>query len=261
MRKHFIKPGTARTIFLMVLNAVVLSNFSTAGALAQSDDSDPTTQWISPVKEPVTLDKNQPLSGKASLHTTVVAPDGMRPEPGLYSKPCNCQAQYPPNKSPQQTQKSKHPILKGLAKELSMEMGDLAKDTFMAFSVSGKDPYEMPDNPNIPYIYAAAHFVDGSVSHMWKYPDGSFRVDGGFLDGTYACPQPDGLFIVQYPNAARGTMKVTGDGGEIIRPDNTITTFTRAGQKLRIANSKLGYMGDISKDETGLSYEFAKQNF
>lgn len=248
----------AKTLLL----TLTMASCALPATFAQNaDDIDPTAQWTSPVVKKDPVDNSKPLAGKASMQTTVVAPDGMRPEPGLYTKPCVCQAQYPPGKSPQQTKKSKHPILKGLGKELSMEMGDLGKDTFMAFSVSGKDPYEMPDHPNIPYIAAESQFVDGSSSHMWKYPDGSYRVDGGFLDGTYACPQPDGLFIVQYPNGARGTMKITSSGGEIIRPDNTITTFTRAGQSMRIVNSKLGYMGDITKDSTGLSYEFAKQGF
>ncbi|MBX9685754.1 MAG: hypothetical protein K2X27_03570 [Candidatus Obscuribacterales bacterium] len=245
-----------------LLGTILISAFvslASSKALAQSD-IDPTAQWTSPVVKKEST-PNQPLTGKAAIQTQVVAPDGMTPEPGLYSKPCTCQAQYPPNKSPEQTKKSKHPILKGLKNELAMEMGDLGKDTFMAFSVCGKDPYEMPDHPNIPYIAAEAQFVDGSSSHMYKYPDGSWRVDGGFLNGTYACPQPDGLLIVQYPNGARGTMKLTDNGGEIIRPDNTITTFTKAGQAMRVVNSKLGYMGDINKDTTGLSYEFAKQDF
>lgn len=235
---------------------IVAFALSTTAAFAQ--DVDPTANWVSPVKEPAPAAKPAPLAGKA---TEVVAPDGMRPEPNLYGKACNCQGQYPPNKSPQQTKKAKHPVLKGLRHELAMEMGDLGKDAFMAFSVSGKDPYEMPDHPNIPYIWAEAQFVDGSSSHMWKYPDGSWRVEGGFLNGTYACPQPDGLLIVQYPNGARGTMKLSEDGGEIIRPDNTITQFQKKGQSMRVVNSKLGYMGEVTQDSTGLSYEFAKQDF
>jgi hypothetical protein len=67
--------------------------------------------------------------------------------------------------------------------------------------------------------------------------------------------------IVQYPNGARGTLKINGSSAELIRPDNTITTVTQAGQSMRIVNSKLGYMGDLTKDSTGLSYEFAKQGF
>lgn len=145
-----------------------------------------------------------------------------------------------------------------------MEMGDLGKDMFLAFSVQGNDPYEMPENPDIPYVAAEAQFVDGSSSNIYKYPDHSWRITGGFLDGTYACQQADGLFIVQYPNGARGTMKMTGGNMscEVLRPDNTVTTITRSGSgAYRVTNSKLGYMGDISPDTTGLSYEFAKQNF
>ncbi len=194
---------------------------------------------------------------------TITTNDGMKPEPGLYTKQCVCQAQYPPGQSPPPPPgKKKHPIIKGLKKELGMEMGDLGKDMFLAFSVSGRDPYEMPAHPDIPYIAAEAQFVDGSYSHIYKYPDNSIRIQGGFLDGTFACQQPDGLFIVQYTNGARGTMKITETGGEIIRPDNTVTTLTKVGQgSMRVTNSKLGYMGDITPDTTGLSYEFAKQDF
>ncbi len=245
----------------LLLSSLVATGFMPAYS-QDASDIDPTAEWTSPVvkKEPV---KNSgALTGKAAIQTTVIAPDGMKPEPGLYTKPCNCQAQNVPEHFKGVRQgKKKHPILKGLAHELSMEAGDFSKDAAMAFSVGGKDFYEMPEHPDIPYIAAEAQFVDGSSSHMWKYPDGSLRVIGGFLDGTFACPQPDGLLIVQYPNGARGTMKLTENGGEIIRPDNTITTFTKAGQSMRIVNSKLGYMGDVTKDSTGLSYEFAKQDF
>ncbi|MBX9720248.1 MAG: hypothetical protein K2X81_02540, partial [Candidatus Obscuribacterales bacterium] len=66
----------------------------------------------------------------------------------------------------------------------------------------------------------------------------------------------------QYPNGARGTMKMTESSSEIIRPDNTVTTITKSGSNsYRVTNSKLGYMGDITPDTTGLSYEFAKQGF
>lgn len=254
-----VKPGLIVTT--VIFSALV--SLSPLSVLAQGNSIDPTSQWTSPV---VKKDANPapaqsgPLTGRAAIQTTVVTPDGLTPEPGLYAKPCHCKAEFAPGKSPQE-EHPKHPILKGLKKELGMEMDDMSKDAFMAFSVSGRDPYEMPDHPDIPYIAAEAQFVDGSSCHMWKYPDGSWRVAGGFLDGTFACKQPDGLFIVQYPNGARGTMKLTTEGGEIIRPDNTITTFTKAGEAMRVVNSKLGYMGDINKDRTGLSYEFAKQDF
>lgn len=190
-----------------------------------------------------------------------VTSTGLRPEPGLYQKPCNCQAQEPP-KALQNPQFKKHRLIKGLGKELGMEMGDLGKDLFLAFSVQGCDPYERPDNPNIPYIIGSAQFVDGSYSHVYKYPDHSLRIMGGFLDGTYACEQADGLFIVQYPNGARGTMKKSGAGCEVLRPDNTVTTVSRVGNSAyRVNNNKLGYMGDLKPDVTGLDYEFAKQNF
>lgn len=180
----------------------------------------------------------------------------------LYLKECKCKAMLPPDAPPPpKTGKKKHKVLAGLGKEMAMEMGDLGKDMFIAFSVSGKDPYEMPSNPNIPYVAAEAQFIDGESSHLYKYPDGSYRMQGGFLDATFACQQEDGSYIIQYPTGARGTVQKTGDGVVIKRPDNTTTTVTEVGQSYRIVNSKLGYMGDITPDKTGLSYEFAKQNF
>lgn len=175
---------------------------------------------------------------------------------------CNCQASGKISLADAK-KASKHRVLKGLKKEFSMEMSDLGKDLFLAFSVGGADPYQMPADPNIPYVAAEAQFVDGSASNIVKYPDKSFRVEGGFLNGTYACSQEDGNYIVFYPNGAKGKLKPLADEGyEILRPDNTVTIVTKTGSgSYRMVNDKLGYMGDITPDTTGLSYEFAKQDF
>ena len=203
--------------------------------------------------------QNVSQTGNANSQDTQPVAADFKPEPGLYAKPCNCQAQNPSERltGPQ----GKPKILKGLAKEMGTSFGDLGKDLILAFSVQGNDPYEMPANPDIPYIAAQAQLIDGSSADVWKYPDKSLRVSGGFLDGTYACPQADGLFIVQYTNGARGTLKVTGNGCEVLRPDNTLTTVTKSGSSgYRVSNNKLGYMGDLNRT-TGLDYEFAKQGF
>lgn len=242
--------------FVPLISLFVFCNTSQAQANSAPAATSKATAAPTASSNPASKSDNVPTE-------TITTSDGMKPEPGLYTKPCVCQAQYPPNQSPPPAPgKKNHPVIKGLKKELGMELGDLGKDMFLAFSASGRDPYEMPAHPDIPYIAAEAQFVDGSYSHIYKYPDNSIRIAGGFLDGTYACPQPDGLFIVQYANGARGTMKITETGGEIIRPDNTVTTLTKVGQgSMRVTNSKLGYMGDITPDTTGLSYEFAKQDF
>jgi hypothetical protein len=247
-----------------------LLSFSTSAALAQNQAA--TGQ---PVKQAggqaqAAAGAGQPAVGSQTVQSSpsagsssIVTSDGLRPEPGLYNKPCNCQASLPAQNPAAPPAKKKHKILKGLGKELSIGMGDLGKDLVLALSVQGNDPYEMPENPNIPYIAAEAHFVDGSSCAVYRFPDRSLRIKGSYLDGTYACLQPDGLYIVQYSNGARGTMKITGEGCEVIRPDNTVTTVERkgSGSALRVSNNKLGYMGDVNKDETGLNYEFAKQNF
>jgi hypothetical protein len=236
------------------------SNGTALTAIAQQNAPASAQQQASPSGQAPIPTQNVTQQGSVSTIATPTTPDGLKPEPGLYNKPCVCQAQLAPGDTP--PGKQKHKILKGLGKELGMEMGDLGKDMFMAFSVQGNDPYEMPKHPDIPYIAAEAQFVDGSNSNLYKYPDESWRIQGGFLAGTYACKQADGLYIVQYPNGARGTMKMTETGCEVLRPDNTVTTITKAGGgSYKVNNSKLGYMGDISPDTTGLSYEFAKQNF
>jgi len=238
-------------------NSAASSGTATPPAVVQNTTG---TQQANPTGQAPVPTQNVTQQGSVATGATPTTPDGLKPEPSLYNKPCVCQAQLAPGDTP--PGKQKHKILKGLGKELGMEMGDLGKDMFMAFSVQGNDPYEMPKHPDIPYIAAEAQFVDGSNSNLYKYPDESWRIQGGFLAGTYACKQADGLYIVQYPNGARGTMKMTETGCEVLRPDNTVTTISKAGGgSYRVHNSKLGYMGDISPDTTGLSYEFAKQNF
>lgn len=202
------------------------------------------------------------VSTSVLAQTQTSAPQGSAPAAAPTKPACVCQATNLPNAQPQK--KKKHKVLKALAHEFSTEMGDLGKDMALAFSVQGFDPYDMPENPNIPYVAAEAQFIDGSSSHIIKYPDQSLRVQGGFLDGTYACPQGEGgLYIVQYPNGAQGKLEMTpGVGAVIYRPDNTYTKITKTGSGgYRVENNKIGYMGDITPDTTGLSYEFAKQGF
>jgi len=243
-----------------------LLSFSALAALAQNSTATPPSNQASAQasnqasKSPAIGTQTVSPGNSSKPVRQITTPSGLQPIPGLYDKPCNCQAQRLPGQTA--PSKKKHKILKGLGKELGIGMSDLSKDLFLAFSVQGNDPYEMPENPNIPYVAAEARLIDGSVASLYKYPDHSWRIKGGFLDGTYACEQSDGLFIVQYTNGARGTMKRTGNGCEVIRPDNTVTTVSKSGSSAyRVSNSKLGYMGDINPDSTGLNYEFAKQNF
>jgi hypothetical protein len=231
-----------------VLTAISLTASGVTSLPSRAADADdPTASWTAPVVE------------KSSKPAASTAPTHYTPKVA-----CNCRAQLPPDvpPPPKDPKKKQHKILKGIGKELGMEMGDLGKDMFLAFSVSGKDPYEMPKNPDIPYVYAEAQFIDGSSSHIYKYPDASFRVQGGYLDGTYACQQPTGEYIVQYPNGAQASMHMSPEGARIVRPDNTVTTMSHVGSgSFRVVNSKLGYIGDVTPDTTGLSYEFAKQDF
>lgn len=202
------------------------------------------------------------LTTSAIAQTTQGAPAGA-PAP---AKPvCNCQATATPQQQAATQKKKKHKVLRALGHELGTEMGDLGKDMAMAFSVQGFDPYEMPENPNIPYVAAEAQFIDGSSSHIIKYPDKSIRIQGGFLDGTFACPTDDsGGYLVQYVNGVQSKMEITpGVGALVYRPDGTVTKIQKVGGSggYRVENNKIGYMGDITPDTTGLSYEFAKQGF
>lgn len=241
-----MKRQTINMVHLAALSLLTGLCASSSPAFSQPN-IDPTSSWTAPVKS-----KDAPAASPDTGAQTYTA-----------KLPCKCAAMLPPGvQPPTDPKKKKHKVLAGLKHELGMEMGDLGKDMFLAFSVSGKDPYEMPAHPDIPYVWAEAQFIDGTSSHVYKYPDNSWRMQGGFLDGTYACAQADGSFLIQYPNGAQGKMKMFDNGAEIWRPDQTITTVTKTGDNAyRVVNSKIGYMGDITPDTTGLSYEFAKQDF
>jgi hypothetical protein len=148
-----------------------------------------------------------------------------------------------------------------MAKDLGTSMSDMGKDCILVFSVQDYDPYEEKPKSNKPYVLAEATLTDGTNAQIIKFPDKSLLVKGGFADGTYACPTTPGSFNIYYPNGVQGTMKMSADRGyEIHRPDNTITKITKtSSNSYRIENDKIGYIGDMNTDPTGLSLNFSRQ--
>lgn len=243
-----------KLLFLLSSGLLVLASICTISSAAAKD-----TQPMETFIEQPAVQSNSSSSAGNTVQTGAVATSPVQ----LKVTQCACQASVTPQQQAQTQQKKKHKVLRAIGKELSVSLGDLGKDMALAFSVQGFDPYDMPENPNIPYVAAEAQFIDGSSSQIIRYPDKSIRVRGGFLDGTFACPMEDGLYVVQYINGAQSKMQLTpGVGAVVYRPDNSVTKITKTGSGgYRVENSKIGYMGDITPDTTGLSYEFAKQNF
>jgi hypothetical protein len=156
-------------------------------------------------------------------------------------------------------------ILHGLSKELGSDLSDMGKDSMFVFSAQDFDPYASKPgrNPKRPYVVGEAQYVDGSSAEIMKFPDRSLRIYGGYADGTYACPisADSSNFVVYYPNGVRGELTLHQDGTAIIkRPDNTTTKITKTSGGFKITNDKLGYMGEINPDTTGLNYEFARSS-
>lgn len=177
------------------------------------------------------------------------------------SKLLHCLARFPLKQAAQRKKKG-HPVLTGLMKTdevSSAELGraELSKDAYIYLSIAENDPYSLPANPDIPYLAAEAQYQDGSSSCIYNFPDGSWRVEGGFLDGTYACRKPDGVFIIQYADGSRAMVRATSYGGEILRADRTVTKFSKSANLLRISSSKFDQELEFVSDKAGLSYKIA----
>lgn len=179
---------------------------------------------------------------------------------------CACMAEKGVEAFAPEKEDSKRPVrrfLSGLGKELGASADAFGKDLTMFLSVQDVDPYEKSAPTDKPYVMGRTRLVDGTMADIVKFPDKSMRVSGGFADGTYACLTSNNNYVVHYPNGVKGTMKLFSDGGmEIHRPDNSVTTVTKnVGGSFRMRNTKMGYMGEIKTDQTGLSYEFSSSTF
>ncbi len=178
---------------------------------------------------------------------------------------CSCMASQPDGSTKKHKGGPVRKVLHGLTREVGSDLSDMGKDSMFVFSAQDFDPYSKTPgrNPKRPYVVGEAEYVDGSSAEIMKFPDRSLRIYGGYADGTYACPisTDSSNFVVYYPNGVRGELTLHADGTAVIkRPDNTTTRITKTNGGYKITNDKLGYMGEINPDTTGLNYQFARSN-
>lgn len=181
-------------------------------------------------------------------------------------KPCLCMAADPNQQQKKHKKGPIHHVLKGLANEFGPDLSDMGKDAMFVFSARDFDPYDSKpaSKPKRPYVAGEAEFVDGSHAEIVRFPDRSLRIYGSAMNGTYACPSTadSNTFDVYYPNGVSGQLVFLPSGGaEIRRPDKTVTRLTKtAAGTYEMRNSKLGYLGEINPDQTGLNYQFARSS-
>jgi hypothetical protein len=174
----------------------------------------------------------------------------------------NCMAAQPEVQKEQKSGPARY-VFKGLGNEAKANVKGMAQDMVFVFSAQDIDPYAKGPPKDKPYRLLSVRLVDGSQCSVIKYPDNSKKIVGGFANGTIIAPLSPNIFVVGYPNGARGRLEKTSDGGyKVFRPDGTVTTLkqTMSGQ-FSIRNDKLGYMGDATPDRTGLQFEFKDNGF
>lgn len=153
-------------------------------------------------------------------------------------------------------------IIKGIAAETASDLKDMADDSIFVFSANSFGPDHTTSNTR-PYQAYELTMMDGQIASVTAFPDASFRVSGGTFDGTCACKDATGHYTIFYPNGVKGRLKPLGGGSfEILRPDNTITTFTKNSTGgFRVANSATGYAGEMTPDEGDLGWKLGPAGF
>lgn len=153
-------------------------------------------------------------------------------------------------------------IIKGIAAETTQDLKDMADDSIFVFSANSFGPDHTTSNTR-PYQAYELTLMNGDIASVTAFPDASFRVSGGTFDGTCACKDASGHYTIFYPNGVKGTLKPLGGGSfEILRPDNTITTFKKnANGGFRVANSSTGYAGEMTPDEGDLGWKLGPAGF
>jgi hypothetical protein len=153
-------------------------------------------------------------------------------------------------------------VAKGTAKELGTSLHHMGQDMVFVFSCQDDlDPYDKSAPPSDkPAIVLKFNLVDGTACYLRRFPDGSYAMEDGFVDGTVIVPDEKGTYLVKYPNGARGKLVRKTDGTiEVHRPDNSITTFSKTSSGGYTArNSTIGYMGEARPDRTGVHYELGE---
>jgi hypothetical protein len=161
----------------------------------------------------------------------------------------------------EEQKKKKHPvrkIIKAVGENYAHAFHEMGKDMAFVFS-SDFDPYDKEKAPvDKPAIILEMNLVDGSTAYLWRFPDNSFAVQGGFADNTVIDPLEDkpNEYLVKYPNGAKGRIVRTGSTTKIYRPDDSVTTIEKTPRgDYRMNNDKIGFMGEAHTDPTGLQYE------
>jgi hypothetical protein len=255
----------AATLFVAVSGTSFAFAADDAGKPPASATSTSTT-----AATPATPATPAASTGQAGASVSTTSPAGTTPKMpatggiSATAPNCSCMASQPDGNKKHKGGPVRH-ILHGLSKEFGSDLSDMGKDSMFVFSAQDFDPYASKPgrNPKRPYVVGEAQYVDGSSAEIMKFPDRSLRIYGGYADGTYACPisADSSNFVVYYPNGVRGELTLQQNGTAVIkRPDNTTTKITKTNGGYKITNDKLGYMGEINPDTTGLNYEFARSS-
>jgi hypothetical protein len=165
--------------------------------------------------------------------------------------------------------RKKHPVrrlIKNIGANYAHAADEMGKDMAFCFS-SDFDPYDKTKAPvDKPAIVLEISLVDASTAYVWRFPDNSFAIQGGYLDNSILVPiqSENNEWVIKYPNGVTGRVVRKGDTTTVYRPDNSITTIKKGNNgNYRVSNDKIGYMGEAHTDPTGLQYElgsWTKQN-
>lgn len=154
---------------------------------------------------------------------------------------------------PGKPEKHRGPLRKmvhGIAGEFAADASMFVKDSIFVFSAQDIDPYVTKPDPKKPYEAFELRIVDGSSAIVTRFPDGSAKVEGSYLDGTICAPLSRGSWVIGYPNGARGKLVQDGRNLVLYRPDKTITTM-KPGMDggYDAINSKLGFIGTARPED------------
>lgn len=154
---------------------------------------------------------------------------------------------------PGKPEKHRGPLRKmvhGIAGEFAADASMFVKDSIFVFSAQDIDPYVTKPDPKKPYEAFELRIVDGSSAIVTRFPDGSAKVEGSYLDGTICAPLSRGSWVIGYPNGARGKLVQDGRNLVLYRPDKTITTM-KPGMDggYDAVNSKLGFIGTARPED------------
>lgn len=192
------------------------------------------------------------------------APLGAQPRPTTTVTTPQCEAlNGMPNKMHKRKGGPVRKVIKGIASETVQDLKDMADDSIFVFSANSFGP-DHTTSETKPYQAYEITLMNGDIASVTAFPDQSFRISGGTFDGTCACRNAStGHYTIYYPNGVQGSVKPLGGGSfEILRPDQTITTFKKSSTGgFRISNSKTGYAGEMTPDEADIGWKLGPAGF